>query len=565
MNRYNRGDDLSYNLDSPLSYRHSSSPPYFSAHQACSSHTHFVSECPVTHQIPGSMYDQSYHDQNYMTYRPGNNPDFNAYDPGWGAQPDFSWQPQSVVTPAIQGFSFIDAPYYDQPYSQYQPSPTTYSPLFQEKVLQALDQLSCPPPQQTNMEDDRFDQFHQLMLNQQQSLDEQIHQTDQLILALIKEEEGDLPIQSKSNPEGQNLASNFNDPLISLEQPIITLQNELVKEQLCTTIEIDVNNLTKAELSEEKLNLWDEPTPSLSHLPMAPLPSTLESLDSTSFNGIGEQTDAMMELVLTSQEPQMNMTFEEAIPIIFSQNLLDPYLVSFEMENLNDNGYSPELNDLVETPYLETIPLLIEKHEPSPSPPLVPLLESPSELELKPLLDAPTDTSVILNQEDQLLGVLNMHKEAVGWDIPNMRDHEVKTFIIDFSIFDTTFMDCLQNFFTVLKRCMEVDLRLIWIKYESIHQEGVASKYIISKKRMNKIFKLPSIQQKQSFPGYYQIDNIFKSWSSMLVHCTLLIRVDCRRILYERFSAMITRPPDWPYSFTALRDVLKLIIYWTPS
>ena len=179
--------------------------------------------------------------------------------------------------------------------------------------------------------------------------------TNQLLLALNKEEEGDLPIQSESNPEGQYLASNFNDPLISLEQPIITLHNELVKEQLCTTIEIDVNNLTKAELSKEKLNLWDEPTPSLSHLSMTPFSITLES--SIPFNRMGEQTDTMMEIVKTSQEQPMNYIIEEAAPRIFPPDLLDPYQAHLGVDNFNVNRYNTERNNPIDVPYFETTPL----------------------------------------------------------------------------------------------------------------------------------------------------------------------------------------------------------------
>ena len=134
----------------------------------------------------GSMYDQTYHDQNHMTYGSGNNRDFNIYNPEWGAHPEFSWQPYPVVTPVIHGSQFKDASYYDQPYSQYQSSPITYSPSFEEKVLQALDRIEHIGQSLTPQSD-------QLMLAQQKSLDELMDQTDQLLFALNKEEEGDLP------------------------------------------------------------------------------------------------------------------------------------------------------------------------------------------------------------------------------------------------------------------------------------------------------------------------------------------------------------------------------------
>ena len=154
-----------------------------------------------------------------MTYGSGNNQDFNIYNPKWGAQPEFSWQPYPVVNPVIHGSPFIDTSYYDQPYSQYQSSPITYSPSFEEKVLQAIDRIerigqSLPP------------QNDQLMLAQQKSLDKLMDHTNQLLLALNKEEEGDLPSLPKSNLERPHLAQNFNDPQNFLEQPIIILEDK---------------------------------------------------------------------------------------------------------------------------------------------------------------------------------------------------------------------------------------------------------------------------------------------------------------------------------------------------
>ena len=36
---------------------------------------------------------------------------------------------------------FVEASYYNMSYSQYQPSPTIYSPSFEENILQALDRI----------------------------------------------------------------------------------------------------------------------------------------------------------------------------------------------------------------------------------------------------------------------------------------------------------------------------------------------------------------------------------------------------------------------------------------
>ena len=47
---------------------------------------------------------------------------------------------------------------------------------------------------------------------QQQSINNLMDQTDQLLIKLNREEEGELPSQPESNLEGPYLAQNFNDP-----------------------------------------------------------------------------------------------------------------------------------------------------------------------------------------------------------------------------------------------------------------------------------------------------------------------------------------------------------------
>ena len=135
------------------------------------------------------------------------------------------------------------------------------------------------------------------------------------------------------------------------------------------------------------------------------------------------------------------------------------------MDNFDVDGYIIEINDLLDTSYSKTTPLWIEQYEPSPSPPIVSLIESPPILELKPLPDAPIDTPLMSpNQKDQLVGVLKMHKEAVGWDISKKRDNDIEIFMIDFSIFDTTFEDCLLEFRI---RCIYMCFKILFSKYHS--------------------------------------------------------------------------------------------------
>ena len=137
-------------------------------------------------------------------------------------------------------------------------------------------------------------------------------------------------------------------------------------------------------------------------------------------------------------------------------------------------------------------------------------------------------------------------------------------FIADFSIFCSAFEDYLQTLSFILKRRMEIDLKLTWIKCQ---WKRMMSNYIIPKRGIRvdlskdkTIFKPPpplSAQHTQSLPHYRSnYNDILKSWSSMFAQCTLGIRDNRRRKLYENFSTITTRPPDWSYLRQILRDVL---------
>ena len=93
------------------------------------------------HQFFEFTYEQVHQDQTQIVYESKNNPFFNDYNPSWGVQSNFSWNPHPMGTLTTQGSTFVEASYYDLPYSQYQPSPTIYSPSFEEKVLQVLDKI----------------------------------------------------------------------------------------------------------------------------------------------------------------------------------------------------------------------------------------------------------------------------------------------------------------------------------------------------------------------------------------------------------------------------------------
>ena len=121
-------------------------------------------------------------------------------------------------------------------------------------------------------------------------------------------------------------------------------------------------------------------------------------------------------------------------------------MAHYKVDNFNE--YTTKINNPL-TPYFEPTSLWTKQYEPTSSPPIVPLLDTPPDPEMIPLPVMPANTlPITYSQEAQIVGVLNLHRQAVGWDICRMRD---SNFIADLSIFGTTFEDCLQNLSFILK------------------------------------------------------------------------------------------------------------------
>ena len=147
--------------------------------------------------------------------------------------------------------------------------------------------------------------------------------------------------------------------------------------------------MIEAEIYRKESKRWDKLIPSLPYLLMVPFSNALKS--HILFNNKEEQIDEMIELIETSQEPQMNNTIEEATPTILLQESLNLCQAHFKVNDCDEDGYIIEAKDLVDMSYPKTTPLEIEKYEPPPSPPIAPLSELAIALELKPLSDTPTD------------------------------------------------------------------------------------------------------------------------------------------------------------------------------
>jgi hypothetical protein len=57
-----------------------------------------------------------------------------------------------------------------------------------------------------------------------------------------------------------------------------------------------------------------------------------------------------------------------------------------------------------------------------------------------------------------------------------------EVFMDDFSIFGSSFDNCIHNLLLVLKRCKETNLILSWEKSHFMVQEGIVLGHIVSKK-----------------------------------------------------------------------------------
>jgi hypothetical protein len=129
---------------------------------------------------------------------------------------------------------------------------------------------------------------------------------------------------------------------------------------------------------------------------------------------------------------------EDSLPSLLADDPLEACLAHFGFEDFDTDQYTEEVHDLLETAASADFhPWRLSK-KPLPltsSTPHVPSLESPPKLELKPLpnklkyafLGANETLLVIIasslqkDHEDNLLEVLNEHKEAIGWTVADLK------------------------------------------------------------------------------------------------------------------------------------------------
>jgi hypothetical protein len=157
----------------------------------------------------------------------------------------------------------------------------------------------------------------------------------------------------------------------------------------------------------------------------------------------------------------------------------------------------------------------------------------------------------------------------------------LEVFMDDFSVFGSSFDNCLHNLALVLKRCKETNLILSWEKSHFMVQEGIVLGHIVSKRgievdraKVELIENLPpptSVKQIRSFLGhagfYRRFIEDFSKVSRPL--CNLLAKdtpFNFDEACHEAFqklqsllsSAPIMKPPDWSLGAVLGQRVGKL-------
>ncbi|XXG80026.1 hypothetical protein AAC387_Pa09g0980 [Persea americana] len=153
----------------------------------------------------------------------------------------------------------------------------------------------------------------------------------------------------------------------------------------------------------------------------------------------------------------------------------------------------------------------------------------------------------------------------------------------DFSVFGSSFEECLSHLTLVLKRCEEKNLVLNWEKCHLMVKSGIVLGHIVSKKgievdkaKVDLIATLPppkTVREVRSFLGhagfYRRFIKDFSKISKPL--CDLLSKdasfeftPDClaafEKLRMELTSTPIIRPPDWTLPFEVMCDASNYAI-----
>ncbi|KAI3719843.1 hypothetical protein L6452_20748 [Arctium lappa] len=159
----------------------------------------------------------------------------------------------------------------------------------------------------------------------------------------------------------------------------------------------------------------------------------------------------------------------------------------------------------------------------------------------------------------------------------DMLEKSIEIFMDDFSVYGSSFDQCLENLQKSLERCEENDLVLNWEKCHFMVKEGIVLGHVISKKgvevdkaKIEIVEKLPeptTVKGIRSFLGHAGFYRRFiKDFSKISKPLCLLLQhdhkfdftEDCRNAFLTLKKALITAPvvitPDWEKPFEIMCD-----------
>ncbi|KAI3678549.1 hypothetical protein L6452_37845 [Arctium lappa] len=159
----------------------------------------------------------------------------------------------------------------------------------------------------------------------------------------------------------------------------------------------------------------------------------------------------------------------------------------------------------------------------------------------------------------------------------DMHEKSIEIFIDDFSIYGSSFDNCLDNLKKGLERCEETDLVLNWEKCHFMVKEGIVLGHLISKRgvevdkaKLEAIEKLPeptTVKGIRSFLGHAGFYRRFiKDFSKISKPLCILLQHDhkfeftkeCRNAFQILKKALVTAPvvvaPDWEKTFEIMCD-----------
>ncbi|CAN6544134.1 unnamed protein product [Malus baccata var. baccata] len=161
--------------------------------------------------------------------------------------------------------------------------------------------------------------------------------------------------------------------------------------------------------------------------------------------------------------------------------------------------------------------------------------------------------------------------------LDQMLERIIEIFMDDFSVFGSSFDNCLDNLTLILKRCVETNLVLNWEKCHFMVKQGIVLGHIISEKgievdksKIDLVRYLPSptsVREVRSFLGHAEFYRRFIKDFSKIAQplCRLLqkeVSFEFNEACEQAFkhlkdlltSAPIITPPDWSTPFELMCD-----------